>query len=214
MSAEYSSGARAGWGVGGPSMRTPQPYPYAAMDGLGLSMFGRPRARRARLWGAVGPAIVALALAAAACSGGTATTASPGSLPTSATSLPTVDIGQFRTMLASVRGAPVLLNVWASWCGPCITEAPALASLGKEYAGKVTFVGLDVEDTTSSARAFIAKYGWTFPNVADPTGAVRNGLGFVGQPVTVLFDATGKQVFALSGPITGSQIREALAKVS
>jgi cytochrome c biogenesis protein CcmG/thiol:disulfide interchange protein DsbE len=135
-------------------------------------------------------------------------------LPTSPTVLPTTDLPGFRAMLASVRGKPVLVNVWASWCGPCIKEAPALASLAAEFAGRVQFVGLDVLDTTSNARDFIARYAWTFPSVADPKGEVRNGLGFVGQPVTVLFDANGKQVFGLSGPITEAQLREALAKVS
>jgi thiol-disulfide isomerase/thioredoxin len=159
------------------------------------------------------PVLVALALACSACSGATVGP-SAGRLPTSAASLPTVDIGQFRTMLAAAHGTPVLLNVWASWCGPCISEAPALASLAKDYAGRDTFVGLDVQDTTPSARAFISRYGWTFPSVADPSGQVRNGLGFVGQPVTVVFDAAGKQVFARSGPITVQQIREALAMVS
>ena len=139
---------------------------------------------------------------------------SPASLPTTASALPTVDLHGFRTMLAGAHGTPVLLNVWASWCGPCSSEAPDLARLAKEYAGRVTFVGLDVQDTTTSARAFISKYGWTFPSVADPEGRVRSGLGFVGQPVTVVFDATGKQVFVLSGPITAAQIREALGKVS
>jgi thiol-disulfide isomerase/thioredoxin len=117
-------------------------------------------------------------------------------------------------MLVGVRGTPVLVNVWASWCGPCITEAPALATLATEFAGRVQFVGLDVLDTTSNARAFVDKYGWTFPSVADPKGEVRNGLGFVGQPVTVVLDANGKQVFGLSGPISEAQLRDALAMVS
>ena len=158
-------------------------------------------------------------IALAGCAGGSHPTSPSGAgpptaLPRTASELPTVNLDQFRGMLARLHGTPVLLNVWASWCAPCIDEAPALAELANEYAGKVTFVGLDVQDTISNARTFISKYGWRFPSVSDPKGEVRNGLGLLAQPVTVLYDAQGEQVFAQSGPITEAQLRAALAKVA
>jgi thiol-disulfide isomerase/thioredoxin len=157
----------------------------------------------------------AVAMVSAACSSGSAAGAGGATvLPTSPSALPAVTLDQFRGMLAAQRGTPVLLNVWASWCGPCVKEAPALAGLAKEYAGRVTFVGLDVNDPVANARAFIAKYRWSFPSVADPKGQVRNGLGYIGQPVTVLYDAEGTTRFAQAGDIDVTRIRRALASVA
>jgi thiol-disulfide isomerase/thioredoxin len=160
-------------------------------------------------------AAVFIAIISTACSsGGSSGPAAGTSLPTSPSALPAVSLDQFRGMLAAQRDKPVLLNVWASWCGPCIKEAPALAGLADEYARRVTFVGLDVNDPVANARAFIAKYRWSFPSVADPKGKVRNGLGYVGQPVTVLYDTQGKTRFVQAGDIDVVRIRKALAGVT
>ena len=174
---------------------------------------GNPGARALR-FGLVAAASAA-AIVASACTGGhgNAAATSPA-LPSSPTALPTVTLDVFRAILDGLHGRPVLLNVWASWCGPCIEEAPALANLAREYAGRVRFVGLDVSDTPAKARAFVRKFGWTFPSLSDPTHAVRSGLGYVGQPVTVLFDAEGTRVFVQAGPISEQEIRAALAKVA
>jgi cytochrome c biogenesis protein CcmG/thiol:disulfide interchange protein DsbE len=194
--------------------RTPggrEPYPCAMTDAT--TPVHRRRSAARALWAAVAIASALTAACAGASAGPSPGGGAATALPRSASALPAVGLQQFRAMLAGLHGSPVLLNVWASWCGPCIEEAPALAALAKEYAGKVRFVGLDVEDTTSGARAFIAKYGWTFPSVSDPKGEVRNGLGLLAQPVTVLYDANGTQTFARSGPITEEQLRAALATV-
>ena len=119
----------------------------------------------------------------------------------------------FQQLLGQLRGTPVLVNIWASWCGPCIAEAPGLEQLAKEFQGRVRFVGVDLEDQPGPARAFIARYGWTFPSVADPTGAIRNGMGLVGQPVTLIYDRTGARVFLWPGAITADRIRAELNKV-
>jgi cytochrome c biogenesis protein CcmG, thiol:disulfide interchange protein DsbE len=195
-----------------PSANAPPPYPCVVSDQRQLDR--RERRTPVRLT-AVSLAFVVATIAGAACTAGHANEgASSATLPTSPTALPAVSLHQFTQMLAGVRGTPVLLNVWASWCGPCKSEAPALASLAAQFGAKVRFVGLDVQDTTSNARAFVVKYHWPFPSVADPTGQVRNGLGFLGQPVTVVYDAGGKQVFGRSGPITVAELRQALAIVS
>ncbi len=140
-------------------------------------------------------------------------TGSTALLPTSATALPTFDLARFQQLLGQLRGTPVLVNIWASWCGPCIAEAPGLEQLARDFQGRVQFVGVDLQDQTGPARTFIHRYGWTFPSVADPTGAIRNGLGFVGQPITLIYDRTGKRVFIWPGPITADRIRTELNKV-
>lgn len=157
-------------------------------------------------------AVVALALA-----GCTNTpkgqSASPVTLPSSATALPTFNPTQFHELLSSLKGKPVVVNVWASWCGPCTREAPSLAQASAQYAGRVQFLGVDIEDQLTPARAFIAKYGWTYPSVFDPTGSIRDDLGLLGQPVTVLYDASGAKVFSWSGATSPGQLTAEIAKV-
>ncbi len=206
--------------------------------GPGPARTGKPDRRAARTLGVMRPlghrsqragvaavaavaagAIAVLVTAAAACSSGgnpSGSGSTAATLPTTASSLPAVSLAQFKGMLATERehGTPVLLNVWNSLCGPCIREAPALEGLAKEFAGKVQFVGLDVNDVTANARAFIAHNGWTFPSVADPRADVRNGLGYAAYPVTVLYDGRGRTVYFQAGDITVAAIRTALSKLS
>jgi len=169
------------------------------------------RARRAIVW-----VVALLALVLAGCSRAPKVSgASPVALPTSASALPAFTPTHFRELLTSLKGKPVVVNVWASWCGPCTKEAPSLAQVSKQYAGRVQFVGVDIEDQLAPARAFIAKYGWTYPSVFDPSadGAIRNDLGFIGQPVTVLFDASGAKVFTWSGATSPGQLAAEIAKI-
>ncbi len=158
----------------------------------------------------------AFALVAGACSSGASQPSPPGGslLPSSPTALPQFDPGRFHQLLTHLRGKPVVINIWASWCGPCIAEAPGLARMARDYRGRVQFLGVDVLDQRGAAQAFIRKYGWTYPSVFDPTGAIRNDLGFVGQPVTVVLDSAGKRVFTWSGALSESQLRKELNEVA
>ena len=131
-------------------------------------------------------------------------------MPATPDALPQFDLASFRQLLTELRGTPVLVNIWASWCGPCTEEAPHLASFAKETAGKVQFVGVDILDKRPAAQDFIARFGWTYPSVFDPDGSIRDGLGYLGQPVTILFDRTGKQVFEWSGAVTDDILRTEL----
>jgi len=85
-----------------------------------------------------------------------------------------------------------------------------MAAAGREFQGLVQFLGVDVLDQLGPARAFIRKYGWNFPSVFDPTAAIRNDLGFIGQPVTLVLDGSGKRVFTQSGAITLDVLRKEL----
>jgi cytochrome c biogenesis protein CcmG, thiol:disulfide interchange protein DsbE len=160
--------------------------------------------------------VVGVALLLAACSGGAASGGPPpdsSALPRTPTALPTFDPGSFQRLLTSLRGTPVVANVWASWCGPCTKEAPDLAEAAKRYAGRVQFVGIDVLDHAAPARAFIERYGWVYPSVFDPSGAIRNDLGFLGQPDTVFYDRTGKQVKVVSGPLDRATLDEQITRI-
>jgi thiol-disulfide isomerase/thioredoxin len=148
---------------------------------------------------------VVLALATAACGGQKPDTpaSSKGQLlPSRPDQLPTFDPATFRRLIAQLHGKPVVVNVWASWCGPCTAEAPELAAVARATRGRVQFLGVDILDQVTPARAFIHKYGWIYPSVFDPTAAIRDGLGFLGQPFTLVFDRQGEQVWAWYGPVT------------
>ena len=164
------------------------------------------------------PLLIVAALLASACSSNregasTATNRSADLLPTTPTQLPTFDLERFEQLLRQLRGRPVLANIWASWCGPCTVEAPHLAAAAKAYRGRVQFLGVDILDQTAPAREFVKRYGWIYPSVFDPNGSIRDGLGFVGQPITILYDAAGKQVFTWSGATTQKQLTTELEKV-
>src|SRR3990170_4702329 len=75
-------------------------------------------------------------------------------LPSDPTALPDYDFEAYTALLADLRGTPVVVNVWASWCGPCRLEAPELTEVATEY-DDVRFLGLDVLDARPDARAFI-----------------------------------------------------------
>lgn len=108
---------------------------------------------------------------------------------------------------------PVVVNVWGSWCGPCLEEAPALARVAREFQGRVQFVGVDINDLRAPAQNFIRRFGWLYPSVFDPPGAIRDALGLIGQPQTVVFDPAGRQALVHPGPITAGELRAEIRKV-
>jgi thiol-disulfide isomerase/thioredoxin len=123
-------------------------------------------------------------------------------LPAGPCDLPSFDSARFQQLLGQLRGTPVVVNVWGSLCGPCIYEAPQLARVARHYEGRVQFVGVDTNDLRPLARGFILKHGYPYPSVFDPDKSVLNGLKLRAPPDTLVFDASGKQVFLQPGPIT------------
>lgn len=95
---------------------------------------------------------------------------------------------------------PTVVNLWASWCGPCIDEMPLLDELSQQSGGKVAVLGIVTSDNRSAATSFAVDMGLTFPSVLDPKGQVVSAEGLVGLPVTMMVDTDGKITYRHIGP--------------
>ncbi|TDD46116.1 TlpA family protein disulfide reductase [Kribbella antibiotica] len=94
--------------------------------------------------------------------------------------------------LADLRG-PLVINVWAQWCGPCRDEAPYLAALQKKAAGKIQMLGIDyIDPQPAQAVQFALKHELNYPHVVDSEKLVRKPFTVGGPPVTVFVDKDGK----------------------
>jgi len=117
------------------------------------------------------------------------------------------------SLLAGAGGRPALVVFWASWCGPCEREAPALERFAQSPQGKGRIVGVDWSDGLSGARGFIARYRWTFPNVRDSEGTVGNAYHLTGLPTTFVVDGKGRIRAVLRGPQDEKSLGRALVAV-
>jgi cytochrome c biogenesis protein CcmG/thiol:disulfide interchange protein DsbE len=114
--------------------------------------------------------------------------------------------------LDELRGAPVVLNFWASWCPPCRTEAPRLERSWRGSRGRgVVFLGLDMQDLTGDAREFIREFHITYPNVRDPGDEVARDWGVTGLPETFFVSPRGRVVAHVIGAISSEQLEEGIA---
>jgi cytochrome c biogenesis protein CcmG/thiol:disulfide interchange protein DsbE len=123
-------------------------------------------------------------------------------LPTTTPGLPTFDEEQFQQLLGQLRGTPVIVNIWASWCGPCRDEAPLLAQTARTYGQRVQFLGIDILDTKDAATAFVREFQIPYPSVFDPSGRIRDALGFLGQPDTIFYGPDGSKMATVSGVLS------------
>jgi cytochrome c biogenesis protein CcmG/thiol:disulfide interchange protein DsbE len=113
--------------------------------------------------------------------------------------------------IASLRGHPVLINFFASWCHPCQQEAPALARFAASPAGQGHLVGVDTGDTSvNDAKQFVARYGWGFSVLDDANSTTANDYGLSYLPTTYVVDADGRIVKKLLGPQTVASLAAAL----
>ncbi|MDX6438620.1 MAG: cytochrome c biosis protein CcmG, thiol:disulfide interchange protein DsbE [Gaiellaceae bacterium] len=124
-----------------------------------------------------------------------------GTPPAPAWTLDRLD-GKGQLAIDSLRGKTVVLNFWASWCGPCRDEMPLLQQGSKRWQGKnIVFVGINAKDVRGDARKFLARYSVTYPNVYDGKGSTIGRYGVTGFPETYFIDKTGKVRYRIAGPV-------------
>ena len=137
---------------------------------------------------------------------------SKGRIGRTAPALPRESLSGAPVTLAALRGHPALVTFWASWCGPCAHEAPALESFSKGLHGRATLVGVNWSDPVlANARGFVKRYGWTFSNLRDPEGTVGLSYGVTGLPTTFVLDSSGRVRATLRGPQTQQTLQTALS---
>ena len=105
------------------------------------------------------------------------------------------------TALLDTSTRPVVINVWASWCIPCRSEAPLLERAFNQFGDEIRFIGVNVADTQSGAREFIAEFGISFENLFDAPRSVPAALGGTGVPQTYFFAPGGALVHYQPGVI-------------
>ena len=118
-----------------------------------------------------------------------------------------------RVSLAELRGHPVVINFWASWCVPCKAEAPRLAEAARAYTRKVLFLGIDVQDFKTDARRFLTKYKVNYPSVRDGGDSTYTAYGLTGLPETYYLDAGGRILAHDLGEVSRQELEAGLAKL-
>jgi cytochrome c biogenesis protein CcmG, thiol:disulfide interchange protein DsbE len=112
-----------------------------------------------------------------------------------------------RLSLSEIRGTPVVLNFWASWCPPCREEAPRLRSGWERWSGRgVLFLGLDMQDIPEDARAFLRDFRITYPTIRDPGDEVKRRYGATGLPETYFISAESRVVGHVIGVVSAEQL--------
>jgi thiol-disulfide isomerase/thioredoxin len=107
----------------------------------------------------------------------------------------------YEARIAALHGYPAVVNVWASWCGPCRFEFPHFQQAAADYGKRVAFFGVDSEDSDDAASSFLEEAPVPYPSYTDPDKDIADSLGAsLGFPDTAFYDRRGKLVYLKQGP--------------
>jgi cytochrome c biogenesis protein CcmG, thiol:disulfide interchange protein DsbE len=115
----------------------------------------------------------------------------------------------FEARLRQLRGYPVVVNLWASWCGPCQSEFPMYQKVAVTFGRQVAFLGIDAKDANGAASAFLHRFPVTYPSYADPDGQIASAIhAFSAYPQTFYFNSRGQMVYDKAGPyLSAAELR-------
>jgi thiol-disulfide isomerase/thioredoxin len=113
-----------------------------------------------------------------------------------------------RVRLADLRGRPVVLNFWASWCPPCLAEMPEFQRVHRRLGDRVAFLGVNQRDQAQAAERLARSSGVTYPLALDAAGRAFDAFGGLGMPTTVLIGADGTVADIVSGQLDETLLRE------
>ena len=99
-----------------------------------------------------------------------------------------------------LRGYPVVVNFWGSWCGPCRDEFPIFQRVALAQGRRVAFLGVDVQDSKDAAARFLRTAPVSYPSYTDPQKKIATSYGLIGTPSTAFLDRNGKRTFLHQGP--------------
>ena len=116
-----------------------------------------------------------------------------------------------RVELDELRGTPVVLNFWASWCIPCKEEAPFLAAAARAHRRDVAFLGVDIQDFESDARDFLDELDVPYPSVRDGSPKTHTAYGLTGVPETYYIDGEGRIVEHAVGAVSRRELEAGIA---
>lgn len=123
--------------------------------------------------------------------------------------LPCLGGGKDVAVRAAKPARPTLVNIWGSWCRPCVAEVPDLVRFSDRAAGRVDVVGIDTEDDPADALTFAAQYGMRYPSLVDDDKVVLRTVA-PGPPVTLFLDASGHVVYSHLGKFSSAAELEKL----
>ena len=120
----------------------------------------------------------------------------------------------FKARLAALKGHPVVVNKWASWCGPCRAEFPDFQASSVKLGKRVAFLGVDGNDNHGDAKAFLARYPVSYPSYEDPDNRIAQVFNAVAAfPATVFYDRSGKLAFIHQGQYaSGAKLEDDIAR--
>lgn len=122
----------------------------------------------------------------------------------------TVDADGATVALDALRGRPVVLNFWATWCGPCRVEMPELEALQRANGDRLTVIGLNTGEALENVLDWRDNFGLSFPLALDPTSEITMLYAIRGQPTTFLIAPNGEIVQIYYGPVTRDTLENAL----
>ena len=114
--------------------------------------------------------------------------------------------------LADLRGRPVMLNFWATWCGPCRAEMPDIVA-ASEQDDELVVIAVNVQEDRSTARPFAQEFAMSMPVGMDEAGELRNSYGLRGMPTSVFIDREGTVASIWTGLLTQDRLDELLDEI-